>query len=65
MLSGLILSRRVGETIVIDGKVRVTVHKVDGNQVKIRIEAPQDVSIHREEIQMRIDAENSEKHRLA
>lgn len=59
MLSGLILSRRVGETIIIGGTIRVTVHKIDGNQAKIRIEAPPDVSIHREEIQQRIDAEKS------
>ncbi|MBF8780973.1 carbon storage regulator CsrA [Pseudomonas fulva] len=53
----LILSRKVGETIVINDNIRVTVLGIKGNQVRIGVEAPADVSVHREEIQERIKAE--------
>ncbi len=46
----LILSRREGETIVIDGGIRVTVMEVRGDQVRIGIEAPRSVSVHRQEV---------------
>jgi carbon storage regulator len=46
----LILSRREGETIVIDGTIRVTVIEVRGDQVRIGIEAPRSVSVHRQEV---------------
>lgn len=46
----LVLSRKLGETIVIDGEIRVTVVKIDRNQIRIGIEAPKHVSIYREEI---------------
>jgi carbon storage regulator len=46
----LVLSRKLGETIVIDGEIRVTVVKIDRNQIRIGIEAPKTVSIYREEI---------------
>lgn len=52
----LILTRRVGETLVIDGDIRVTVLATPSNQVRIGIEAPLDVSVHREEIFERIQA---------
>ena len=51
----LILTRRVGETIVIDGDIFVTVLGVKGNQSRIGIDAPDDVPINRQEIQDRID----------
>ena len=50
----LILTRRVGETLCIDDDVTVTVLGVKGNQVRIGVSAPQDVSVHREEIYERI-----------
>ena len=53
----LILTRRVGETLVISDEVTVTVLGVKGNQVRIGVKAPKHVSVHREEIYERIRAE--------
>jgi carbon storage regulator len=56
----LILTRRVGETLMIGDSVSVTVLGVKGNQVRIGINAPKDVAVHREEIFQRIKREHSE-----
>jgi len=53
----LILTRRVGETLMIGDEVTVTVLGVKGNQVRIGVNAPKDVSVHREEIYERIRRE--------
>ena len=54
----LILSRRVGESVVIDGRIRVKVVRMDGDVVKIGIEAPSDVPVHREEVYDEIQRSN-------
>ena len=53
----LILTRRVNETLNIGDDVQVTVLGVKGNQVRIGINAPRDVAVHREEIYLRIKRE--------
>ncbi len=50
----LVLTRRIGESIVIGDNIKMTILNVKGNQVRIGIEAPKDISIHREEIYQRI-----------
>lgn len=56
----LILTRRVGETLMIGDSVTVTVLGVKGNQVRIGINAPKDVGVHREEIYQKIGKETTE-----
>jgi carbon storage regulator len=58
----LILTRRVGETVMIGNEVTVTVLGVKGNQVRIGINAPKTVAVHREEIYERIKREHTNGH---
>jgi carbon storage regulator len=53
----LILTRRVGESLIIGDDVTITVLGVKGNQVRIGVNAPRDVAVHREEILNRIQAD--------
>ena len=56
----LILTRRVGETLMVGDDVTVTVLGVKGNQVRIGVNAPKEVAVHREEIYERIKHEQEE-----
>ncbi|MES3041344.1 MAG: carbon storage regulator CsrA [Pseudomonadota bacterium] len=55
----LILTRRVGETLMVGDEVTVTVLGVKGSQVRIGVNAPKDVAVHREEIYQRIQQEKN------
>ena len=55
----LILTRRVGETLMVGDEVKVTVLGVKGNQVRIGVNAPKEVAVHREEVYDRIKNEES------
>lgn len=54
----LVLTRKAGESIVIGSDIRVTVLEMQGRQIRIGIEAPSDVSVHRGEVYERIREEN-------
>ncbi len=55
----LILTRRIGETLMVGDEVAVTVLGTKGNQVRLGITAPQDVAVHREEIYQRIQKQKN------
>jgi carbon storage regulator len=56
----LILSRKLNESVVIDGRITVKILRVDGDVVKLGIEAPQDVPVHRQEVYEEIQRNNRE-----
>ena len=56
----LILSRKISESVVIDGRIIVKVVRVEGDVVKLGIEAPLDVPVHRQEVYLEIQANNRE-----
>ena len=57
----LILTRRIGEVLVIDDEIKIHILGIKGNQVRIGIDAPKDIPVHREEIYKHI---NQHKDRL-
>lgn len=57
----LILTRRVGESLIIGDDIVVSVLEIKGNQVRIGIEAPKNVSVHRNEVYERIQAEKNQE----
>ena len=57
----LVLSRKKSESIVIDGSIRITVVEVRGDKVRLGIEAPRDVAVHRSEVLEAIRASQSEE----
>lgn len=57
----LILTRRIGETLMVGDEVTITVLGVKGNQVRLGVNAPRDVAVHREEIYQRIQDEKAQE----
>lgn len=56
----LVLSRKIGESVVIDGRIKVKVVRLEGDVVKLGIEAPPDIPIHRQEIYDEIQQSNKQ-----
>lgn len=58
----LILTRRTGEALCVGDDIKVTVISVQGNQARLGVSAPNEVSVHREEVYQKIKDKNDEKH---
>jgi carbon storage regulator len=58
-MPNLILTRRIGETVVIDEKITLTITEVDGNHVRLSIQAPREVNIRRGELPIHVPATTS------
>jgi len=56
----LVLSRRIGETLIIGNNIQIVVLGVNGNQIRLGITAPKEVSVHREEVYQRIQDEQGQ-----
>jgi carbon storage regulator len=56
----LVLSRKIGESLVIDGRIKVKIVRLDGDVVKIGIEAPADIPVHRQEVYDEIQMSNAQ-----
>ena len=56
----LILSRKSGESIVIDGRIKITIIRVEGEAVKVGVEAPAEVPVHRQEVYDEIQRSNQQ-----
>jgi len=54
----LVLTRKLGEVIKVGDKIKIVVVSIDGNSVKLGVEAPAEIPVHREEVYQRIVAEN-------
>ena len=54
----LVLTRKAGESIVIGNQVRITILEIQGRQIRLGVEAPGDISVHRGEVYERIKQEN-------
>jgi len=57
----LVLSRRLDETLIIGDDIKITVLGISGNQVRLGIAAPKEVSVHREEVYLRIKEEQNQQ----
>ncbi|HTS18823.1 MAG TPA: carbon storage regulator CsrA [Verrucomicrobiae bacterium] len=54
----LVLTRRVGDSVVIDGRIRVVVLRVEGDSLRLGIDAPSEISVHRQEVYDEIQRTN-------